>query len=74
MVASTGGGVFSLCAIGSGAAGAAGLYAIGAKLVEVSFDLMEGDLAAGSTWLDGDCLEFASVGGGGGGGKVAPEF
>ncbi len=35
---------------------------------------MEVDLAAESTWPDGDCLEFASVGGGGGGGKVAAEF
>ena len=47
---------------------------MGAKLVWVSFDLMEGDFAAESTWLEGDCLEFASVGGGGGGGKVAAEF
>jgi hypothetical protein len=44
-------------------------------VVGVSFDLTEVDLAADPTWLEGDCLESASVGSaGGGGGNVAAVF
>jgi hypothetical protein len=43
---------------------------MGAKLVDVSFDLREAGLAAEAVWLAGECLEFAVVGGGGGGSVV----
>lgn len=47
-VPSSGGGVFSRCWIGSGAAGAAGLYGSGAKAVESFFSSAgEGPLGGG---------------------------
>jgi hypothetical protein len=44
---------------------------MGAKLLGLSADFTEGDLAAEPAWLEGDCLEGARVGGGGGGNVAA---
>lgn len=61
-VPSSGGGVFSRCLIGSGAAGAAGLYGSGARFSGSFFSSVGGGLAGDACWSAGGPL--------GGGGKL----
>lgn len=67
--ASGGGGVFSRCLIGSGAAGAAGLYGRGVNWAESRFCSTERGLTEDVCWCDAAGVALGAPWGGGGGGE-----